>query len=300
MRFRICLISFLVMIFCVLAFGKNRDPKIAKQHSQRPSDYAQYLVIPGAEKAGSEQCAACHKDAARDARHSFHALQGVQCEDCHGAGSLHVQGGGDTSKIINFKTAKAEVASGVCLSCHAGGEQVRNWFAGTHQAQDVKCSGCHTLHGEKTTLESRRQMNDNCLQCHQKQAAEGDLPYHHPIREAKMSCVDCHDAHGGKAGNNLKLANVNQLCFNCHAEFQGPFTYQHAPVNESCMKCHTPHGSPNRNLLVVSQPALCLQCHAAHHNGANLPLVDRCTNCHTSIHGTDTASATGGSVFIDK
>jgi predicted CXXCH cytochrome family protein len=66
------------------------------------------------------------------------------------------------------------------------------------------------------------------------------------------------------------------------------------------MKCHTAHGSPNRNLLSVSQPALCLQCHAAHHNGASLPLVDRCTNCHTAIHGTDTPGPTGGSDFIDK
>jgi hypothetical protein len=53
-------------------------------------------------------------------------------------------------------------------------------------------------------------------------------------------------------------------------------------------------------MLTVSQPALCLQCHSAHHNGASLPPVDRCTNCHNSIHGTDIPSATGGSKFIDK
>lgn len=29
---------------------------------------------------------------------------------------------------------------------------------------------------------------ENCLRCHQKQNAEADLPYHHPIREAKLSC----------------------------------------------------------------------------------------------------------------
>jgi hypothetical protein len=28
--------------------------------------------------------------------------------------------------------------------------------------------------------------------------------------------------------------------------------------------------------------------------------VDRCTNCHNAIHGSDIASATGGSKFIDK
>jgi len=298
MRARVVLVGFLLVIFCGLSLGANRDSKSKKRDSKQPSDFAHYLVIPGAEKTGAAQCASCHKDVAHDAKHSFHALKGVQCEDCHGAGSLHAQG--DTTKIINFKTAKPEVANGVCLSCHAGSEQMRHWFAGKHQAQDVKCSGCHTLHSEQTPLESRRQINTNCLQCHQKQSAEADLPYHHPIREAKMSCVDCHDAHGGTTGNNLKQANVNQLCLSCHAEFQGPFAYQHAPVNEDCLKCHAAHGSPNRNLLSISQPALCLQCHAAHHNGASLPLVDRCTNCHNMIHGTDKPAATGGSVFIDK
>ena len=66
------------------------------------------------------------------------------------------------------------------------------------------------------------------------------------------------------------------------------------------MLCHTPHGSPNTNLLSVSEPALCMQCHAGHHNGAGLPLSDRCTNCHGSIHGTDTPTPSGGSRFIDK
>jgi hypothetical protein len=47
-------------------------------------------------------------------------------------------------------------------------------------------------------------------------------------------------------------------------------------------------------------PALCLQCHSGHHNGAALPLADRCSNCHTTIHGTDVATPSGGSRFIDK
>jgi predicted CXXCH cytochrome family protein len=48
----------------------------------------------------------------------------------------------------------------------------------------------------------------------------------------------------------------------------GPFAYQHPPVTESCMNYHNAHGSLNTNLLTLSEPALCLQCHAGHHNGA--------------------------------
>jgi hypothetical protein len=31
-----------------------------------------------------------------------------------------------------------------------------------------------------------------------------------------------------------------------------------------------------------------------------VPLLNSCTNCHSSIHGSDVPSATGGSVFMDK
>jgi DmsE family decaheme c-type cytochrome len=283
-------------------------------------DFSKFVEIPGAEMAGAEQCAACHADLSKGYRRSAHSMQEVACENCHGAGSLHVAAGGYSTetkdKIISFRDRSPEEANGVCLSCHAKSDHVRNWFSSPHQAQDLKCIECHTIHGEShgkpgaefrgeaaripRAIETRRQMSENCLRCHQKQDAEADLPYHHPIREGKMSCLDCHDPHGGSSGNGLKLSNGNQLCLTCHAEYQGPFTFQHAPVNESCLKCHSVHGSPNQNMLSVSQPALCLQCHSAHHNGASLPLVDRCTNCHNAIHGTDIPSATGGSKFIDK
>jgi predicted CXXCH cytochrome family protein len=292
--------------------------------------FAKYVTIPGASSAGDETCATCHSQVIADFRHAFHAQQGIGCEDCHGAGSLHVEGGGDVTKIVSYRLRSARDANGACLSCHAQDEGVRNWMAGSHMANNVRCTDCHQVHGQKkggkesvrlnfdtaslgrvkavedlvpeskVMMEPRWQKNDSCLRCHQEQRGQMSLPYHHPLREGKMTCVDCHDPHGGAGGNNLRVANVNQLCLGCHAQYRGPFTYQHPPVTENCLACHTPHGSPNTNLLQVSEPALCLQCHAGHHNGANLPLADRCTNCHISVHGTDIPSPTGGSVFVDK
>ena len=299
-------------------FATQQKPYSDSRHEARERDFSKFVEIPGADRLGSDQCRGCHEEQGKTFRYSNHAQQSVECEDCHGAGSLHLTSDKHES-ILKFGKMKAEEANGVCLWCHAKSDHVRNWFASAHAAQDVRCIDCHTIHeggphAERTAfvasggevlrepraIDSRRMQNDKCLQCHRKQDAQANLPYHHPIREAKMTCVDCHDPHGGSAGNNLNSANANQLCFQCHAEYQGPFSYQHPPVNEDCMKCHSPHGSPNQNMLVISQPALCLQCHSAHHNGASLPLVDRCTNCHNSIHGTDVPSAVGGGLFIDK
>jgi DmsE family decaheme c-type cytochrome len=321
MRPRALPLAFLFFVLCLFPPTLSAKDKPKKATSDKiQQNFSKFVDIPGAETAGADQCAACHADLSKGYRRGTHSMQDVACEQCHGAGSLHVAAGGYSTeskdKIISFRDRSAEEANGVCLSCHAKSDHVRNWFSSVHQAQDIKCIGCHTVHGEKhgklgadfhsegagipRAIESRRQISENCLRCHQKQNAEADLPYHHPIREGKMSCVDCHDPHGGSSGNGLKLSNRNTLCLTCHAEYQGPFTFQHAPVNESCLTCHSPHGSPNQNLLSVSQPALCLQCHSAHHNGTSLPLVDRCTNCHNAIHGTDIPSATGGSKFIDK
>jgi DmsE family decaheme c-type cytochrome len=223
----------------------------------------------------------------------------VECEECHGPASLHA-GSGDSKKIIRFRERTPEAANGVCLGCHADSVHLQTWFAGSHQSHDLRCTDCHRVHAAEMKLESRSQQTDACTRCHRRQAGEAGLPYHHPVREAKMNCADCHDPHGGTAANNLRADSLNELCFRCHAEMEGPFTYQHAPVTESCAKCHTPHGSAHRNLLKVSEPMLCMQCHAGHHNGSVVSLLNRCTNCHSSIHGSDIPSATGGSVFIDK
>jgi len=304
-------------------------PLLAAKKSHVVDSFARYVQIPGAAPVGSETCTTCHTDVTNGFRHAYHAQQGVECEACHGPGSLHVQGGGDITKIISFSHRSAIDANGVCLSCHVRDERLRNWVTGPHASNAVRCTECHQTHTyakssapkevsfnlmtpgrlgavenlvpeTKVIVQSPWQANEACLKCHQTQRGQMSLPYHHPLREGKVSCGDCHDPHGGPTGNNLRVANTNQLCLSCHAQYRGPYAYQHPPVSENCMLCHTAHGSPNTNLLSVSEPALCLQCHAGHHNGAGLPLLDRCTNCHGSIHGTDVPTPTGGSRFIDK
>ncbi len=304
---RVAVLLTAVLILLVPALSAKSRTKSTEKPQK---DFSKYVEIQGATQVGAEQCAQCHADTAKNYGRSQHSMREVECEQCHGAGSLHLAAGGyskeSQDKIVSFRDRSPEQANGACLSCHAKSDHVRNWFSGAHAAQDLKCTACHTIHAAETrgdeerALESRSTLNARCVQCHKKQEAQSSLPYHHPIREGKMTCLDCHDPHGGSAGNNLVSANTNQLCLQCHAEFQGPYSYQHPPVNEDCLKCHSPHGSPNQSLLTISQPALCLQCHSAHHNGASLPLIGRCTDCHNAIHGSDVTSATGGSKFIDK
>ena len=319
-----------LLLFLALLLALSVRPSPAqKQDHEWAAHRANLIAIPGAKSVGSETCSTCHEAVAKNYQHAFHSTQGLECEDCHGAGSLHVDGGGDVTKIIAFSKRPPAEADAACLNCHSRGASIRHWISGSHAANHVRCIDCHQVHqaalraaketkvsfdqstkgaltaallSPETNVAVRpmAETNEACLKCHPTERAQLSMPYHHPLREGKMSCVDCHDPHGGADGRNLKTSNLNQLCLSCHAQYRGPFAYQHPPVTENCMLCHKAHGSPNTNLLSVSEPALCLQCHAGHHNGAGLPLPDRCTNCHGSIHGTDVPTPSGGSRFVDK
>ena len=81
-----------------------------------------------------------------------------------------------------------------------------------------------------------------CYKCHTDIYAKNAMPSHHPIKEGKMVCSDCHDPHG-QTEDNLKEPTVNMVCYKCHGDKQGPFAYEHPPVTENCAICHDPHGT---------------------------------------------------------
>jgi DmsE family decaheme c-type cytochrome len=135
-----------------------------------------------------------------------------------------------------------------------------------------------------------------CYQCHQKIAALFELPSHHPVREGKMFCADCHEPHGTYE-KALKEPTVNLTCYRCHAEKSGPFVWEHPPVTENCDICHNPHGTVANNLLLQPPTFLCLRCHAGHRSGRFVPLdtdksfrapfYTNCMQCHSQVHGSD-------------
>jgi DmsE family decaheme c-type cytochrome len=130
------------------------------------------------------------------------------------------------------------------------------------------------------------------------------MPFHHKVLEGAINCSDCHNPHGGFEQKQARLASgADAGCVKCHADKQGPFVFEHAPLKvEGCSACHDPHGSANPKLLkrsTVSQ--LCIECHSnigalsgEEESGATqVPhtLTERfqnCTICHVMIHGSNT------------
>jgi len=254
---------------------------------------------------GGETCATCHDEIGKkfaDNPHSkmalMHGGHGVTCENCHGAGKAHVDGGGDTSKIFNPAKAPAKEVDAKCQSCHAGVHP--NFDRSPHAKANVSCVSCHSVHASKEEGLLKAPQPALCFQCHSDVKASVSMPFHHPVNEGVVKCSDCHDVHGSFGNNNLRsTADQSAICTKCHTDVRGPFVYEHAPVKaEGCLACHSPHGSQNARMLnMPSVNTLCNQCHSrvanatVHGMGAGSDELQPCTSCHTYIHGSNINAA---------
>jgi DmsE family decaheme c-type cytochrome len=238
----------------------------------------------------------------------------VDCETCHGPGSLSIKGiteekvrqnekdgiqtECDYETFIDLESLPAPAQSLICLKCHTSNAtfNLHNWSTGEHAVNEVSCSDCHKIHAGPDLIVRQKETYKMCFECHEDVRAEFALPSRHPVLEGKVICTSCHDPHGTTSDKLLRKDSERATCSMCHAEKEGPFVYEHSDNTEDCTACHSPHGSVNNNLLTVRIPFLCLQCHEGH--GRNAAYYTRCTDCHSQIHGTDIPSPGGGGSFI--
>jgi DmsE family decaheme c-type cytochrome len=302
------------------AAGLGSDPASAArsgeiQLAQAAPKNAQAKVVKATPVAdativGDRVCLGCH--ASQAAAFSETIMGRLQkktpgqfnCENCHGAGSLHVKAGGGrgVGGIISFRpndtSRSADENNAICLGCHQRGDRTY-WDGSTHETRGLQCSNCHTVmrnvslkHNTKTAWEP-----ETCFQCHKDRRAQLYRTSHMPLREGKMVCSDCHNPHGSQTEAMLRQDSINDNCYKCHAEKRGPFLFEHLPVRENCMNCHDAHGSVNEAMLKVSRPRLCGECHTFDHGPSiaggvgNLFNFGRaCNNCHTAVHGSNSPS----------
>jgi DmsE family decaheme c-type cytochrome len=307
--------SFFVLIILIISISCAVRQSITKP------------TIEGAVRVSDDTCYGCHNIMKEPFKKSIHGriatfeTVGVEkgCESCHGLGSMHAETG-DPAKILSFKENRltSDQKSELCLQCHTQ----MNWRSSEHPAQDVSCVDCHSIHSPKEGKLLVRSEPSLCFDCHQNIQAKIMMPNHHPIWEGqktdrkRMVCSDCHEPHGSAVRGLKTDERLNDLCLKCHARYQGPFVFEHDPVEEDCCICHEPHGSVADNLLKQNEPFLCLQCHQFHfhagktgYEGTIPPTgslnyttitstyhswksawTTKCTQCHSQIHGSDSPS----------
>jgi len=273
-------------------------------------------VPDNAVMVGDATCLECHDDIGAAFAATMHGTllsssSGSTCESCHGPGSVHVESN-DPADIINPARQSQFDGKSTCLNCH-NGDHFSDWVMSDHNSADMSCGACHTIHTDYAPM-TTGSINKMCTDCHLDVKAAAFMPSHHPLQEGNMSCLDCHNPHGGDAALTHD-GSTRELCFTCHAEKEGPFIFEHAPANEDCLLCHSPHGTVADNLLIQNEPTLCLNCHSMHfhasiegwdgafpdplapeRSGVSTPdgwkkgMLTKCTQCHSEIHGSDLPS----------
>jgi DmsE family decaheme c-type cytochrome len=273
------------------------------------------------EYAGVEICQTCHAKVyerlAKTAmgtlflKHPISDSEKLGCETCHGSGADHVASGGKSFKgMIRFTKCSQNTPherSEACLKCHQKRERLF-WSGSAHADKGLACTTCHVAHtgpgAAKRFQLANLTVEDTCKTCHKEQVAAQWKFSHHPQREGKMTCASCHNPHGTTSPKLVKAIGTRELCFNCHAQYRGPFLFQHPPVMEDCFNCHQPHGSPYPALLKQPAIRLCRECHIAYHSTnfkpakgirTNIMMGSACVNCHRNIHGSNNY---GGNLFF--
>lgn len=296
----------------------------AGKHVQRylvASDSGQYQVLPFEWNTATGQwqaylltedfpnpaydwnshCADCHSTA-YDANSQTWLEAGVQCESCHGAGSLHVETADDVGRVSDAEelallrsSINSAMDSQVCGQCHSAGTsstgqpypesyQVGDDLLATFTLAPVTDPNHWWLSGH--AKQPNMQFNEWLLSGHAD--AYNNLPVE---SQTDPLCLDCH-SEGYRAAARL-------LTDSRYAEFlpEAASAAQGLGYDLTCSTCHNPHEEEvSTALLRDNADALCADCHTngdlttVHH-----PTVEMLTGASliADIEGVSSAHSSG-------
>jgi hypothetical protein len=206
-------------------------------------------------------CAVCHTTGYAPQGHQNNlegivgtwALPGIQCERCHGPGSLHAADPQGIQMVV-------ERASQLCGDCHArdnpalieasdGFEvnqlQFEDLYNSRHFALD--CIDCHDPHASAVfadeTMNPTQGIRQVCEACHwQNEAVQNNR------KHLGVDCIDCHMppmAKSAQANLDLHIADVRSHQFAINTDPEAPqfsedglFVMPYLTLTYACGHCH--------------------------------------------------------------
>ncbi len=240
------------------------------------------------------------------------ARANVQCESCHGPGSLH---NGNRFNISD------DLGVGSCNVCHnAGTHHVigEQWlysgvdatefdgrgFHGGHsvgafvpRGASAGCAACHSGSGFVQWIKEDRPVNSSGL--------PGSIAEVPPV--TKITCATCHDPHDATIEHQLRFADTQlgdgtpitmeaygfgAVCMQCHRSRREAATYSADVGNASSH--YGPHHGPQADMLIgANAPDFGIELPSSPHDVAT---VNACVDCHMA--GEEGVDAEGNVILV--
>lgn len=237
------------------------------------------------------------------------ALEGVQCESCHGPMGQYIN---QHVPEISFATRYEDGESlSLCSPCHEG--QLEEWvesghgnvadadilaFNDEHYVGNASCAPCHYSEGFIMA-------NDPAL---------ADLTFPSDYLYSFIGCVTCHDPHVGPAGegNEAQLRNVGAVEVEFHPGFEDGDAelprMEGYGAAQTCAQCHHarrdtdnvlgqiadgyahfgPHGSPQMDMF-LGAGSYEIEGYAYDGEFGHQNITNACVKCHmvreVEMHG---------------
>lgn len=196
----------------------------------------------------NDGCANCHAtdydagyDLETDTYHSTVLEGSVSCESCHGPGREHV--------------AWHEASRGAEGYAESDARLLHPYLDLDPQEQSDSCGRCHYLHEWRFPIDPDPRTPHHALATSQNRDAVGffadgrlkglnytgsTMAWSKCVTVGEMSCLTCHDMHGGKRWAMRYDEHSPEQCASCHADIVAePEAHSHHQT-VSCVDCHMP------------------------------------------------------------
>lgn len=197
------------------------------------------------------------------------AAPGVQCEACHGPGSLHAEDPAGIRMVLDR-------SSQLCGECHiranpaqidaSGGfirhhEQFEELYNSTHFA--ISCIACHDPHAstlfEDPEINPASGIRQNCDTCHWQNKFQKNR------KHLGVSCTDCHMppmAKSAVADPEKYTGDIRSHLFSINPDPEAPqfsedgaFAMPYITLSYACMQCHNGDQASVKDLETLANMA---------------------------------------------
>ncbi len=246
---------------------------------------------------------------------NIHAQKGLTCAACHGGDASSDDPEKAMSRAAGWKgKIERKQTPELCASCHADAERMKKYNPSLRvdQFQQYKtsvhgmkwakgdnkvavCTDCHGVHDLRAPSDPRSKVHPiniatTCSRCHADaeymkpygiktdQFANYEQSVHHEamVVRGDLSAPTCTTCHGNHGATPPGVANVTNVCSNCHV-FQAQL-FQTSPHKDAfaamgfpgCVTCHSNHAikAPTDEMIGAGPKAVCMNCHTAGDSGS--------------------------------